>query len=130
MPRLREHTLTRSRVLDPTFVDERSACVMCLRAMLASEHIATLRAYCKRTIAWLLECRKRKRAVVLVTARVKRSMLKTKSFHRFEMLGFHFELREGATKQKARKREFVLNFARPAGLCAGGHGAKVAPHRR
>jgi hypothetical protein len=80
---------------------------------LASEHIATLRTYCKRTIAWLLECRKRSRAVVLVTARVKRSMLKAKAFHRFEMFGFHFELREGATKQKGRKQEFVLNFASP-----------------
>jgi hypothetical protein len=38
-------------------------------------------------------------------------MLKAKAFHRFEMFGFHFELREGAAKQKGRKQEFILNFA-------------------
>jgi hypothetical protein len=80
---------------------------------LASQHIETLGKYCKDAITRLLKCRKRKRAVVLVTARVKRSMMKAKAFHCFQMFGFDFELREGATKQKGRRQEFVLNFASP-----------------
>jgi hypothetical protein len=80
---------------------------------LASEHIAALRKYCKEAISRILKSRKRKRAVVLITRRVKRSMLKAKAFHCFEMFGFHFDLREGARNPEGRRQEFVLNFASP-----------------
>lgn len=75
---------------------------------LASEHIDTLRLYCKETILRLLTLRRARTAVVCVTARVRRRMMKAKAFHCFEMFGFDFQLRESA--KKGRKQEFVLNF--------------------
>jgi hypothetical protein len=80
---------------------------------LASEHIETLRKYCKDTIRRILKSRRRKRAVVLITRRVNRGMLKAKAFHCFDMFGFHFELREGARSADGRKQEYVLTFASP-----------------
>lgn len=76
---------------------------------LASEHIETLRRYCKRTIEHLIRMRLARGVVVIaVTARVRRRMINAKAFHCFKMFGFEFELREGA--QKGRKQEYVLNF--------------------
>ena len=80
---------------------------------LASEHIETLRRYCKDTIRKILKSRKRKRAVVLITLRVNRGMLKARAFHCFDMFGFHFELREGPRSPEVRRQEFVLTFASP-----------------
>ena len=82
---------------------------------LASEHIETLRLYCNDTIERILESRRgRNVAVIPVTPRVRRDMIKAKAFHSFEMLGFAFELRESMKKQpKTGKQEFVLNFAAP-----------------
>jgi hypothetical protein len=80
---------------------------------LASEHIETLRKYCKDAIRRIFKSRKHKRAVVLITRRVNRGMLKSRAFHCFDMFGFHFELREGARSPEGRKQEFVLTFASP-----------------
>lgn len=77
---------------------------------LASEHIETLRAYCNDAACAIMESRTGKRAVIALTARVKRSMLKGKAFHRFDMFGFAFELRESVKGAPARKQEFILNF--------------------
>lgn len=80
---------------------------------LASEHIETLRKYCKDTVRRILKSRRRRHAIVLITRRVKRGMLKAKAFHCFEMFGFHFELREEARNLEGLKQEFVLNFTSP-----------------
>jgi hypothetical protein len=77
---------------------------------LASEHIGTLRVHCDDAAAKILESRKRRHRVALITKRVNRDMLKGKALHCFEMFGFDFELRENA-KPNQRKLEFILNFA-------------------
>jgi hypothetical protein len=80
---------------------------------LASEHIETLRIYCKSIAAKISRSRRaRDVAVMPVTSRVNRSMIKGRSSHRFEMFGFDFRLRENTKKQpKSHKLEYVLNFA-------------------
>jgi hypothetical protein len=77
---------------------------------LGAEHIKALRLYCRKTIARLLRIRARRGAVVTVTLRVSRRMMNAKAFHRFEMFGFHFELRESPAK-KGQRQEFVLSFS-------------------
>lgn len=79
---------------------------------LASEYIDALLEYCHAWIETSMEKRDPRFTCVVALApntNVKR-VLREKVVHRFEMLGFHFELRERSQTKRSVKPEFVLNF--------------------
>ncbi len=106
---------------------------------LGSEHIDRLRRYCTTSVQRLRQLRQaRNSAVIAVTARVHRRMMKATAFHCFEMFGFSFALRE--EEKRGRKQEFVLNFASapdfepsdipPRLRCAPGESISARPRRK
>lgn len=79
---------------------------------LAAEYIEALLNYCHEECQKIMDVRDaRKTCVVALMPRTNvPRILKAKVLRRFEMLGFHFELRESAPTKKSPKPEFVLNF--------------------
>lgn len=79
---------------------------------LASQYIEELLDYCHAQIALIMEKRDARFTCVaplMPNMKVKR-VLRANAVHRFERLGFHFELRESAWTKRSVKPEFVLNF--------------------
>jgi hypothetical protein len=79
---------------------------------LASEYIEALLEYCHEQIQMIMQKRDARFTCVVAlmpNTNVKR-VLRANVVHRFQMLGFHFELRESPRTKRAVKPEFVLNF--------------------